>query len=96
MSCTPRGRTAARPPSVRLFFLQVGNQTRRSSMETREQFWVTIVVEGTPVAKGRPVFGRGHVYTPAAARKFETDAGWMARAAMKGRPPLQGRAAWTC
>jgi Holliday junction resolvase RusA-like endonuclease len=59
-------------------------------METREQFWVTIVVEGTPVAKGRPVFGRGHVYTPAATRKFETDAGWMARAAMKGRPPLQG------
>jgi hypothetical protein len=58
-------------------------------METREQFWVTIVVEGTPVAKGRPVFGRGHVYTPAATRKFETDAG--AQRVPEGEPMLDVR-----
>ncbi len=51
---------------------------------------ITIVIHGLPVAKGRPRFGRGHVYTPAATRKFETDAGWLARAAMKGQPPLPG------
>jgi Holliday junction resolvase RusA-like endonuclease len=46
---------------------------------------IIIELDGEPVPKGRPRFGRGHAYTPAKTRSFETDLGWAAKAAMKGR-----------
>jgi Holliday junction resolvase RusA-like endonuclease len=52
---------------------------------------VTIVVDGTAVAKGRPrVTRRGFVYTPTATRKYEAYARLAASIAMNGRAPLQG------
>ncbi len=51
---------------------------------------VTLTIEGVPVPKGRPVFGKGRVYTPARTRAFETGAAWLALAAMRPRPPLRG------
>jgi Holliday junction resolvase RusA-like endonuclease len=53
---------------------------------------VRIVVEGPPVGKGRPRFVRatGHTYTPERTANYEAILGWEARAAMNGRPPLDG------
>ena len=52
---------------------------------------ITILVNGTAVAKGRPRATRkGFVDTPAATRKYEAHARLAAGLAMEGRPPLQG------
>ena len=51
---------------------------------------ITIAMDGPPVPKARPKFGRGHTYTPQATRRFQTDFGWTAKRAMIGRKPLAG------
>jgi Holliday junction resolvase RusA-like endonuclease len=51
---------------------------------------VAFVVEASPIGKGRPRFGRGHVYTPQKTRDYENQIGWTARSAMAGRPPISG------
>jgi Holliday junction resolvase RusA-like endonuclease len=50
---------------------------------------VTVIINGEPVAKGRPrMTRRGFVYTPAATRKFEAHGRLSAQLAMDGRPPI--------
>jgi Holliday junction resolvase RusA-like endonuclease len=50
---------------------------------------ITIIVQGAPVAKGRPrMTRRGFVYTPAATRKYEAHGRLAAQLAMDGRPPI--------
>jgi len=50
---------------------------------------VTVIINGEPVAKGRPrMTRRGFVYTPAATRKFEAHSRLSAQLAMDGRPPI--------
>jgi len=50
---------------------------------------VTVIINGEPVAKGRPrMTRRGFVYTPAATRKFEAHSRPSAQLAMDGRPPI--------
>jgi Holliday junction resolvase RusA-like endonuclease len=51
---------------------------------------IRIVLNGPPVPKGRPRFGKGHAYTPAKTRNFEKDLAWAAKIAMQGRMPLEG------
>lgn len=60
---------------------------------------ITIRFDGEPVAKGRPRFRIvtskagvtfGSAYTPAKTRKFEDDFALIAKAVMRGRPPLEG------
>ena len=52
------------------------------------------IIPGQPVAKGRPrVAIQGHriiAYTPDATRQYERDAKIIIKAAMAGRPPLEG------
>ena len=51
---------------------------------------VTVIINGEPVAKGRPrMTRRGFVYTPAATRKFEAHSRPSAQLAMDGRPPIE-------
>jgi Holliday junction resolvase RusA-like endonuclease len=51
---------------------------------------VTVIINGEPVAKGRPrMTQRGFVYTPAATRKFEAHGRLSAQLAMDGRPPIE-------
>jgi len=51
---------------------------------------ITIIVQGEPVAKGRPrMTRRGFAYTPAATRKYEAHARMAAQLAMDGRPPIE-------
>ena len=59
-------------------------------MERDQRDAVTLTIDGVPIAKGRPVFGQGRVYTPAKTREFERTVGWLAKIAMRARPPLQG------
>jgi Holliday junction resolvase RusA-like endonuclease len=50
---------------------------------------VTIIINGAPVAKGRPrMTRRGFVYTPSATRKFEAHGRLAAQLAMNSRPPI--------
>ena len=49
-----------------------------------------IIIPGKPVAKGRPRFGKGKVYTPKKTADFENTVAWMAKAAMGSRKPLEG------
>jgi Holliday junction resolvase RusA-like endonuclease len=50
---------------------------------------VTVIIDGTPVAKGRPRFTRGGIaYTPAATRKYEAHGRLAAQLAMGGGPPI--------
>ena len=51
---------------------------------------IRIVLNGQPVGKGRPRFGKGHAYTPTKTRNFENDLAWAAKIAMQGRMPLEG------
>jgi Holliday junction resolvase RusA-like endonuclease len=51
---------------------------------------IRIVLNGQPVGKGRPRFGKGHAYTPAKTRNFEKDLAWAAKIAMQGRLPFDG------
>jgi Holliday junction resolvase RusA-like endonuclease len=51
---------------------------------------ITIIVQGEPVAKGRPrLTRRALAYTPAATRKYEAHARMAAQLAMDGRPPIE-------
>jgi Holliday junction resolvase RusA-like endonuclease len=51
---------------------------------------VTVIINGEPVAKGRPrMTRRGFVYTPATTRKFEAHGRLAAQLAMDGRPPIE-------
>jgi Holliday junction resolvase RusA-like endonuclease len=51
---------------------------------------IVIELEGVPIGKGRPRFGRGRTYTPAKTRSFETALGFAARRVMGARLPLSG------
>ena len=51
---------------------------------------LTIAMDGPPIAKARPRFGRRHTYTPARTLSFAHDFGWAAKAAMAGRKPFTG------
>lgn len=51
---------------------------------------LVIVVEGEPVAKQRPKFGRGRTYTPAKTVAYERVIQHCAKVAMKGQPWLEG------
>ncbi len=42
------------------------------------------------IAKARPRFERGHVYTPKKTQQFETAVAFTARNAMKGADPIDG------
>lgn len=46
-------------------------------------------LSGNPVAKGRPRFGKGRVYTPTKTRDYQHDLAWAAKLAMGRRKPLQ-------
>jgi Holliday junction resolvase RusA-like endonuclease len=51
---------------------------------------ITIIIQGEPVAKGRPrMTRRGFAYTPAATRKYEAHARMAAQLAMNGRSPIE-------
>jgi|SRR5215211_1233734 len=52
---------------------------------------ITIIIQGEPIAKGRPRMTRkGFAYTPAATRKYEAHGRLAAQLAMNGNPPLAG------
>ena len=51
---------------------------------------IHIWIAGTPVGKERPRAGQHRVYTAPKTRSWERAAAFEAKAAMKGRPPLQG------
>ena len=54
----------------------------------------TFVIPGKPVAKGRPKFAKpgikARVYTPDATRQWERGAKLIIKAAMRGKPLLEG------
>lgn len=61
---------------------------------------VRIVVDGAPVAKGRPKIGRLHngrpvAFTPAKTRSYESFIRLLASQAMAGRAPMEGPVAMT-
>jgi Holliday junction resolvase RusA-like endonuclease len=51
---------------------------------------VTVIINGEPVAKGRPRFVRktGVAFTPSHVRKYEAHGRLAAQLAMDGRPPI--------
>ena len=49
-----------------------------------------IIIPGPPRAKGRPRFGNGRVFTPGTTVDAEMNIGWIARAEMARRAPLEG------
>ena len=52
---------------------------------------IKVILEGVPVAKGRPRFTkRGFAYTPAKTRSYEAALQLVAKAAMVGKEPLEG------
>jgi Holliday junction resolvase RusA-like endonuclease len=52
---------------------------------------ITLIVDGDPVAKGRPrMTRRGHVYTPRDTRAYENMVRQSAALVMRGKAPLQG------
>jgi Holliday junction resolvase RusA-like endonuclease len=51
---------------------------------------ITVIYDGTPQAKGRARFGRGHAYTPQATVDYQHDLGWCAKAGMGSRKPITG------
>jgi len=54
------------------------------------QLPIVIELPGEPRGKQRPRFARGHVYTPRQTKRYQAALGWMAKAVMGGRPPLNG------
>jgi Holliday junction resolvase RusA-like endonuclease len=50
---------------------------------------ITVIIQGAPVPKGRPRVGRGHVFTPAATRKYGAHGRLAAQLAMGDRPPIE-------
>lgn len=51
---------------------------------------ITIELAGEPKGKGRPRFGNGRTFTPAATRSYEAALRWAAQEAMRSMPPLDG------
>lgn len=51
---------------------------------------VTIIIDGEPVAKGRPRITQGRAVTPAKTRAYEAHVQMTARAGMRGKPPISG------
>ncbi len=51
---------------------------------------LTFIIDGPPVPKGRPRVTRRGTYTPAKSANYETAVGWIAKAEMRGTPPLTG------
>ena len=51
---------------------------------------ITVIYDGTPQAKARARFGRGHAYTPQATVDYQHDLGWCAKAGRGGRKPITG------
>jgi Holliday junction resolvase RusA-like endonuclease len=51
---------------------------------------ITFRIDIEPRGKGRPRFGRGHSFTDAKTRAYETAIGWAARTAMGGKPAIEG------
>ena len=51
---------------------------------------ITVMFHGTPQAKARARFGRGHAYTPQATIDYQNALGWRAKAGMGGRKPIIG------
>lgn len=48
------------------------------------------MIPGKPIAKQRPRFGKGKVFTPPETVAYEQSVAWAAKIAMKGRPILTG------
>jgi Holliday junction resolvase RusA-like endonuclease len=63
---------------------------RREAITKINCVQVAFVVDASPIGKGRPRFGRGHVYTPQKTRDYETQVAWKAKFAMAGRRPISG------
>jgi Holliday junction resolvase RusA-like endonuclease len=60
-------------------------------MSESDSHWpLRIVIPGVPIAKGRPRFGKGRVYTPAKTKEYEDTIAWAAKAAMGRRKMLTG------
>jgi Holliday junction resolvase RusA-like endonuclease len=60
-------------------------------MSESDSHWpLKIVIPGVPIAKGRPRFGKGRVYTPAKTKEYENTIAWAAKAAMGRRKMLTG------
>jgi Holliday junction resolvase RusA-like endonuclease len=51
---------------------------------------ITIELSGEPKGKGRPRFGNGRTFTPAATRNYEAALRWAAQEVMRSSPPLDG------
>ena len=49
-----------------------------------------MVIEGVPVPKGRPRFGRGHVYTPLKTKNAEALISTVGKKMMAGKKPFTG------
>lgn len=56
---------------------------------------ITFTVDVQPLPKQRPRVVNGHAHTPTRTRTYERTVGWLARAAMRGQPPLRGDVAVT-
>ena len=54
---------------------------------------ISIFIPGKPVGKGRPRFGKGRTYTPAATVRAEKKIANIAREIMADDPPLEGAVA---
>jgi Holliday junction resolvase RusA-like endonuclease len=72
-------------------------QTERDSVNlesSHSAMVVTFIVDGQPVAKGRPRFarvGKGvRTYTPAKTASYEQQVSWAAKVAMRGTAPMSG------
>lgn len=50
---------------------------------------LTIVVDGKPIGKARPRFGKGNVYTTPETEAYETHVGYVARREMRSRQPFK-------
>lgn len=50
---------------------------------------IHVRLDGPPIGKGRPRFGKGRVFTPPATVKYEQALGWAGKAAMVGSRPLE-------
>ena len=62
----------------------------RKVIPMQQEPFFSVLVEGTPVAKGRPrVTKTGQVYTPAPTRLYEIEIKLATRAVMKGNKPTE-------
>ena len=54
------------------------------------QMFISFVIPGRPIPKGRPRAGSGRIYTPKRTADYEALVGWTARRDMDGRKMLSG------